>query len=81
MTTSASSRAGWRPTWWRGTCRTVDRVGVHDPVAGLLLTGLSSAASLVIADGEVLVEGGRPTRLDPDAIAAEAREALARCTV
>jgi len=59
--------------------RTVDRVGVHDPVAGLLMTGLSSAASLVIVDGEVLVERGRPTRLDPDAIAAEAHEALAAC--
>jgi hypothetical protein len=43
------------------------------------MTGLSSAASLVIVDGEVLVEGGRPTRLDPDAIASEARAALAAC--
>lgn len=60
--------------------RTVDRVGVHDPVAGLLLTGLSSAASLVVVEGEVLVEGGRPTRWDPDVIAADAREALLDCT-
>jgi 8-oxoguanine deaminase len=56
--------------------RTVDRVGVHDPVAGLLLTGLSSHASLVVVDGEVLVERGTPTRLDVEAVAARARAAV-----
>ena len=56
----------------------VDRVGVHDPVAGLLLTGLSSAASLVLVDGEVLVENGHPAHLDPAAVAARARQALAK---
>ena len=57
--------------------RTVDRVGVHDPLAGLVLTGLSSAASLVMVGGEVLVENGSATRLDPGAVAARARQALA----
>ncbi|HSS08525.1 MAG TPA: amidohydrolase family protein, partial [Acidimicrobiales bacterium] len=60
--------------------RTVDRVGVHDPLAGLLLTGLSSAASLVLVEGEVLIEAGRPARLDTNAVAARARQALAKAT-
>ncbi|MCU1486360.1 MAG: trzN [Actinomycetia bacterium] len=55
--------------------RTVDRVGVHDPLAGLVLTGLSSHASLVAVGGQVLVEGGEPT-FDVAAIAARAREAI-----
>jgi cytosine/adenosine deaminase-related metal-dependent hydrolase len=55
---------------------TVDRVGVHDPVAGLLLTGLSSHASLVVVEGEVLLEHGTPTRIDVGAVAARAREAV-----
>jgi len=57
---------------------TVDRIGVHDPLSGLLLTGLSSAASLVVVDGQVLIEDGRPTRLDTAAVAARARQALAK---
>jgi cytosine/adenosine deaminase-related metal-dependent hydrolase len=56
--------------------RTVDRVGVRDPVGGLLLSGLSSAASLVVVGGEVAVAQGRPVTLDPDAIAARARASL-----
>lgn len=56
--------------------RTVDRVGVHDPLAGLLLTGLSSTAALVAVAGEVVVDGGQPVRLDPAAVAARAHEAL-----
>jgi len=59
--------------------RTVDRVGVHDPVAGLLLTGLSSAASLVVVGGRVVVEAGSPTTFDPAEVAATARGALAGC--
>jgi 8-oxoguanine deaminase len=55
---------------------TVDRIGVHDPVAGLLLTGLSSQASLVVVDGEVLVERSAPTGLDVDAVTARARAAV-----
>jgi len=61
--------AGW-------DLRTVDRVGVHDPVAGLLLTGLSSRASLVIVEGDVLVRDGEPTHLDLAALAARARAAV-----
>ena len=55
---------------------TVDRVGVHDPVAGLLLTGLSSHASLVVVEGDVLVERGVPTQLDVSAVAARAHAAV-----
>ena len=55
----------------------VDRVGVHDPVAGLVLTGLGSRADLVAVEGRVLVEDGEPVAFDPDEIAAHAREALA----
>jgi hypothetical protein len=56
----------------------VDRVGVRDPVAGLLLSGLSSVASLVVVGGEVAVAQGRPVSIDPDAIAARARASLPR---
>jgi cytosine/adenosine deaminase-related metal-dependent hydrolase len=55
----------------------VDRVGVHDPVAGLVLTGLGSRADLVAVEGQVLIEDGEPVAFDPDEIAARAREALA----
>ena len=61
--------AGW-------DLRTVDRVGVHDPVAGLLLTGLSSHASFVMVEGEVLVRDGETTRLDVAGVAARARAAV-----
>jgi 8-oxoguanine deaminase len=54
----------------------VDRIGVHDPVAGLLFTGLSHVARLVLVNGEVIVEGGRPTRVDPDEVARQAREQI-----
>ncbi len=54
----------------------VDRVGVHDPVIGLVLSGLSDRAEMVIVAGEVLVSGGRCTRLDESLVAAEARAAL-----
>jgi 8-oxoguanine deaminase len=56
----------------------VDRVGVHDPVAGLVLTGLGSRADLVAVGGQVLIEDGEPVAFDPDEIAARAREALTR---
>jgi len=61
--------AGW-------DLRTVDRIGVHDPVAGLLLTGLSSRASLVMVEGEVLVRDGETTHLDVAAVADRARAAV-----
>jgi len=56
--------------------RAVDRVGVHDPLAGLVLTGLSSRAAFVAVGGEILVENGAPTQLDAAAIAAHARECI-----
>ena len=56
--------------------RAVDRVGVHDPLAGLLSTGLSSKAAFVSVGGEILVDQGVPTMLDVDAIAARARAAI-----
>jgi cytosine/adenosine deaminase-related metal-dependent hydrolase len=56
--------------------RTVDRVGVHDPLTGLLLTGLSSAASLVVVGGRVVVEDGAPVAFDPADVARTARRAL-----
>ncbi|MXV90918.1 MAG: amidohydrolase family protein [Acidimicrobiia bacterium] len=55
---------------------TVDRVGVHDPVIGLLLTGLSDRADLVIAAGEVVVRDGRCVSVDEDEVAAAARTTL-----
>ncbi len=55
---------------------TVDRVGVHDPIIGLLLTGLSDRADLVIAGGEVVVQDGRCVSIDEDEVAAAARATL-----
>jgi len=52
---------------------TVDRVGIHDPLVGLLLAGLSDAASLVMVNGEILVEDGRPVRVDAAEVATRAR--------
>ena len=43
----------------------VDRAGVHDPLAALLLTGLSDVAHLVLVNGTVVVENGAPTRINP----------------
>jgi cytosine/adenosine deaminase-related metal-dependent hydrolase len=54
----------------------VDRIGVHDPLAGLVLTGLSSRASLVAVAGEILVEHGEAQRIDVASIAARARAAI-----
>lgn len=58
--------------------RTVDRVGVEDPLIGLVSTGLSSRASLVMVGGRVLVRDGVPVGFDVDEVAARARTALAR---
>ena len=55
---------------------TIDRVGVHDPLAGLVLTGLSTRAAFVAVGGEIVVEHGDPTRLDVAAIAARARAVI-----
>lgn len=55
---------------------TVDRVGVHDPVAGLLFTGISDRAHLVVIDGKVVVLDGRCVTVDERAVATEARRRL-----
>lgn len=55
---------------------TVDRVGVHDPVAGLVLTGISDRAALVTVGGRVVVRDGRCTTVDERAIASRARALL-----
>jgi 8-oxoguanine deaminase len=52
---------------------TVDRVGIDDAVAGLVLTGLSDRAAFVAVGGAVLVRDGRCTVLDERAVAAEAQ--------
>lgn len=54
---------------------TVDRVGVHDAVIGLVLGGLSDRASLVMVGGEIVVRDGHCTTVDETAIADAAREA------
>jgi cytosine/adenosine deaminase-related metal-dependent hydrolase len=69
----ASGRAADIACW---DLTTVDRFGLHDPVAGVLLAGLSDAATLVIVNGEVLVEAGRLTKLDADEVARTARSAV-----
>lgn len=48
----------------------VDRVGVHDPAIGLIMTGLSDRASLVVVNGQVLVENERPVLADLERIVA-----------
>jgi cytosine/adenosine deaminase-related metal-dependent hydrolase len=50
-----------------------DRVGIDDPIAGLVLTGLSDRASLVVVGGEVRVRDGRAVGIDEAAVAAAAR--------
>jgi 8-oxoguanine deaminase len=56
--------------------RRVDRVGVHDPLAGLLFTGLGSEASLVVVGGVPLVRDGRLVHLDPRLVAEQANRLL-----
>jgi 8-oxoguanine deaminase len=52
---------------------TVDRVGIDDAVAGLVLTGLSDRANFVAVGGRVLVRDGRCTAFDERAVAADAQ--------
>ena len=54
----------------------VDRIGVHDPLAGLVLTGLSTRAALVSVGGDIAIENGEPTNLDVPAFAARARAVI-----
>ena len=65
---AAADLAAWDIT-------SVDRVGVHDPVAGLLMTGLSDRAQLVTVAGEVVVRDGYCVSADEETVAADARTA------
>lgn len=56
--------------------RSVDRVGVADPLIGLVSTGLSSRASLVTVGGRVLVRDGVAVGFDVDEVSASAHAAL-----
>lgn len=56
--------------------RRVDRFGITDPVAALLLTGVSDVASLVMVNGRVVVQGGRTQLVDEAETAARARQAV-----
>ncbi len=55
---------------------TVDRVGINDPVVGLLLCGLSDRATFVTVGGRVVVRDGRLVTADEARVAADARAAL-----
>ena len=51
-------------------------MGVHDPVIGLLMAGLSDRAELVTVGGEVVVRDGRCVSVDEATVAAAASAAL-----
>jgi cytosine/adenosine deaminase-related metal-dependent hydrolase len=49
-------------------------VPLNDPVAQLVYGETGRSVETVLINGEVVLEGGRPTRFDPDGLRAEARE-------
>ncbi len=53
----------------------VDRVGIEDPVVGLVLAGLSDRAAHVLVGGRTVVADGRCVGIDESAVAAAARAA------
>jgi cytosine/adenosine deaminase-related metal-dependent hydrolase len=55
---------------------TVDRVGIGDPMAGLIHTGLSDRATFVTVGGRVVVRDGRCTTVDERAVAERANRLL-----
>jgi cytosine/adenosine deaminase-related metal-dependent hydrolase len=57
---------------------TIDRVGVHDPLAGLLYTGISDRATLVMVGGRIVVREGRCVTVDERALAAHANALIRR---
>ena len=57
---------------------TIDRVGVHDPLAGLFYTGLSDRATLVMVGGRVVVRDSQCTTIDERSLAARANALLRR---
>lgn len=46
---------------------------MHDPVAAVVYTARGTDVEMNIVGGEIIVEGGRSTRVDQDAVVAEAR--------
>ena len=46
-----------------------------DPLGNLVHTGQGRDVGMVIVDGEILVEGGRPTRVDMDEVCREGEQA------
>ncbi|MEO7006197.1 MAG: amidohydrolase family protein [Microbacteriaceae bacterium] len=56
----------------------IDRVGIHDPIQGLLMTGISDIASIVIVNGRLVVQGGRHSRVDETELAHAAHRAFSR---
>jgi 8-oxoguanine deaminase len=54
----------------------VDRIGVDDPVAALLFTGLSQIAQLVLVNGQIVVHGGQPTRVESAEVARRADDLI-----
>lgn len=59
---SAADVAAW-------SLSSIDRVGVHDPVAGLVLTGISDRCELVVVAGKIVVRNGKCTTIDEAALA------------
>lgn len=55
---------------------TVDRVGQHDPLIGLVLAGLSDRAHTVVCGGEIVVRNGRLVREDERELARRANALL-----
>jgi 5-methylthioadenosine/S-adenosylhomocysteine deaminase len=53
-------------------------VPLNDPVCQMVFSETGSAVDTVIVDGKLLLSGGRPTRFDPAALAAEVREMVQR---
>jgi 8-oxoguanine deaminase len=54
----------------------VDRIGVNDPVAALLFTGLSQIARLVLINGQIVVQDGRPTRVESAEVGRQAYDLI-----
>lgn len=54
----------------------VDRVGVHDPLIGLILTGLSDRCDLVIVAGKIVVRDGYCTTVDEHGLVRDIRTAV-----
>ncbi|MDH3755691.1 MAG: amidohydrolase family protein, partial [Acidimicrobiia bacterium] len=65
----AADLAAWDMT-------TVDRVGVHDAVVGLVLGGLSDRAELVMVNGDIVVRDGHCTTVDEREVTTKARDAF-----